>query len=91
LQRRDLGLPPEAVLGLVVPNGVPRFVLTIAAGDGRYTADLNAKSVRKAQAAVHEHGAENVAAIVQGKLVGDTIIEAGLVVQPKRQPVAASW
>jgi hypothetical protein len=54
-------------------------------------ADLNAKSVRKAIGTIREHGAEGVTAIVQGKLVGSTIAEAGLAVQPKRQPVAASW
>jgi hypothetical protein len=76
-------IPPEALLGLEAPNGQPRLVLTIVAGDSRYRVDLAAKSVRRAITAVREHGAENVAAIIQGKLVGDAIAEAGLVVQPR--------
>jgi hypothetical protein len=32
---------------------------------------------------VHEHGADSVAALVQGRLVGSEITEAGLEVQPK--------
>jgi hypothetical protein len=84
-------LPPEALLGLEVPDGQPRIVLTIVAGDSRYRVDLAAKSARRAIAAVREHGSENVATIIQGKLVGDAIAEAGLVVQPKvaKAPVAA--
>ena len=42
-----------------------------------------AKSVRRAIAVVREHGSEVVAAIVQGRLVGSQIAEAGLAVQPK--------
>ena len=82
-------LPPEALLGLVVPNGEPRFRLAAAAGGGTYTCDLNAKGVRRAIAAVREHGAENVVAIVQGKLVGNAIEEAGLSAQPKAPKAAA--
>jgi len=83
-----LGLS-EALLGLVVPNGEPRFRLAVAAGGGTYTCDLNAKGVRRAIAAVREHGAENVVAIVQGKLVGNAIEEAGLSAQPKAPKAAA--
>jgi hypothetical protein len=58
-------------------------VLTIRLPDGAATADL-AKSVRQAIAIVREHGPEAVAAIVQGRLSGDQIADAGLSVQPKR-------
>jgi hypothetical protein len=39
--------------------------------------------VRRAIAMVREHGPEAVAAIVQGRLSGNQIAEAGLSVQPK--------
>ena len=51
----------------------------------RVTADLAAKSVRRAIAMVREHGPDAVAAIVQGRLVGSEIAEGGIMVQPKVQ------
>jgi hypothetical protein len=66
-----------------VRDGQPRVVLTIRLPDGVVTADLAAKSLRRAIAMVREHGAEGVTAIVQGRLVGRQITEAGLAVQPK--------
>ena len=71
------------LLDIEVPDGKPRFVLTIRLPDGAVTADLAAKSVRRAIAMVREHGPEAVAAIVQGRLSGSLIAEAGLSVQPK--------
>jgi predicted O-methyltransferase YrrM len=48
------------------------------------TADLNAKSVRKAIATIRESGADNVACILQGKLeANDVLAEAGLAVKVK--------
>jgi hypothetical protein len=77
-------LDPASLLGLKVPNGRPRLVLGIRLADARtLTADLSAKSVRRAIATVREHGADAVATIVQGRLTGDTITEAGLSAQPK--------
>ena len=52
----------------------------------RVSVDLSAKSVRKAIVAIREHGPDNVAAIIQGKLAGDTTTEAGLVAQAKVKP-----
>jgi hypothetical protein len=78
------------LLDLTVPDGKPRFVLTVRLPDGAVTADLAAKSVRRAIAAVREHGPENVAAIVQGRLSGNSIAEAGLSVQPKGPKPEAS-
>jgi ribosomal protein S3 len=54
------------------------------------SADINAKSVRKAAATIGEHGPDGVAVIIQGKLVGDTIAEAGIVAQPKVRPQTAA-
>jgi hypothetical protein len=47
------------------------------------SAELNAKSVRRALATIAEHGPDAVSVIVQGKLVGDAIAEAGIMAQPK--------
>jgi hypothetical protein len=76
-------LEPAELLDVVIPDGKPRHVLTIRLPDGAVTADLNAKSVRRAIAAIREQGAEAVAAILQGRLSGNAIAEAGLSVQPK--------
>jgi hypothetical protein len=71
------------LLDIEVPDSKPRFVLTIRLPDRTITADLAAKSVRRAIAMVREHGPEAVGAIVQGRLSGSQIAEAGLSVQPK--------
>ena len=55
---------------------------------GGLSAELNAKSVRRALATIGEHGPDGVSVIVQGKLVGDTITEAGIFAQPKAKPAA---
>jgi hypothetical protein len=52
----------------------------------RLTADIATKSLRKAKAMIIEHGVDAVAAILQGKLEGNSVVEAGLVVQPKLKP-----
>jgi hypothetical protein len=81
-------LDPAEVAQLVAPDGRPRVVLAIRLPDRRVSVDLNAKSVRKAVAMLAEHGPDGVAVIIQGKLVGDTITEAGIVAQPKVKPAA---
>ena len=51
------------------------------------TAEIAAKSLRKAQTAIREAGADNIALVLQGHLaVGDAIAEAGLAAQPKTKP-----
>jgi hypothetical protein len=57
-------LDPAELLAVTVPDGQPRVVLTIRLPDGAVTADLAAKSLRRAIATVREHGADSVAAIV---------------------------
>ena len=81
-------LDPRELLDLVVPDGRQRLGLTIRLPDRTVTADLNAKSVRRAINVIREYGPDAVAAIVQGRLVGSEITEAGLSAQPKatRQP-----
>lgn len=76
-------LDPAELLTIAVPDQ-PRLPLTIELPDGsRVTADLNAKSARRAIAAVREAGPDGVSAIIQGRLVNSEITEAGITVQPK--------
>ena len=44
-------------------------MIDIRLPDRRVSADLNAKSVRKAVATISEHGPDGVAVIIQGKAV----------------------
>jgi hypothetical protein len=83
-------LDPAEVAQIVAHDGKPRVVIDIRLPDRRMSADLNAKSVRKAVATISEHGPDGVAVIIQGKLVGDAITEAGIVAQPKVRPQAAA-
>jgi len=75
---------------LAIPNpvnGAARVVLKVAVDDGRtVTADIASKSIRKCKNVIHEHGAENVSLLIQGKLgASNQIEEAGLVAQVKVQ------
>ena len=74
-------IDPAELLDVQVPDRQAGARADDSAAAG--TADLAAKSVRRAIAAVSEHGAENVTAVLQGRLVGDQITEAGVMVQPK--------
>ena len=78
------------VTQLVAPDGTPRVVVEIQLPDRRVTADVATKSVRRALATIAEHGPDGVSVIVQGKLVGDTIADAGLMAQPKAKPAVAA-
>jgi hypothetical protein len=87
-------LDPAEIEGIALVEGLPRVQLNIRTADGRtVVADIAAKAVRKAQAAIAEHGTDGVATLLQGKLGrGDVLLEAGLVAQvkvPKPAPVAA--
>ena len=76
---------------LVDPGGAARVSLQISVAGGRtVTADVASKSVRKCRAVIAEHGADNVALVLQGKLMDDgTVSEARLVAQVKTpRPVA---
>jgi hypothetical protein len=84
-------LDPAELLDVVVPEGKPRLVLGIRLPNGSsFTADLNAKSVRRAIAAIREHGADTVAVILQGKLEASRIIDAGLSAQLKAAKPASA-
>jgi hypothetical protein len=60
-----------------------RVALEISFGGRSYTADIATKSLRKFRATIAEHGAANVVCLIQGKLDGNTITEAGIVAQVK--------
>jgi hypothetical protein len=87
-------LDPTEVAGLPDPT-TARTVLRIQVGnnirlpDRIVSADVAAKALRKVKATIEQHGPSEVAVIVQGKLVGDSILEAGLVAQVKVPKAAA--
>ena len=77
-------LDPTVVAGIPAPNGQPRVPVAIVCGGRVIRAELNAKSLRKVQAVIAEHGADGVAVVLQGKLLaGDAIAEAGITAQIK--------
>jgi hypothetical protein len=80
-------LDPSAVAKIPVGPSDDRIVVAVRVAGRTITADLSAKSVRRARSTIQQHGAEAVAAMLQGKLLeGDRLGEAGLSVQPKAAP-----
>jgi hypothetical protein len=77
-------LDAAELIAIVAPEGQPRVTLRIR-GPGRImSAEIAAKSLRRAQTAIRVAGPGNTTVILQGALaVGDTIAEAGLSAQPK--------
>ena len=65
------------------PGNSARVALEIAVGGRTFTADVAAKSVRKCRATIAEHGAEKCVLLIQGRLEGNAIAKAGIVVQVK--------
>ena len=61
-----------------------RVTLRIRLPDRTITAEIAAKSLRKAQTAIREAGADAILLMLQGQLIaGDRVAEAGLSAQPK--------
>ena len=61
-----------------------RITLRIRLPDRTITAEIAAKSLRKAQTAIREAGADAILLLLQGQLItGDRVAEAGLSAQPK--------
>ena len=85
--KATLVLAADEILALSAPDGQPRCIVKVnVAGARTITADLNAKSVRKAVATIREAEPENVTCILQGKLAADnTLLDAGLSVQLKNR------
>jgi len=76
-------------IGTLPEPATSRVVLRIRVAGRTVTADVAAKAVRKARAAVAQHGSDGVAVLIQGKLgARDAVEEAGLVVQPRTPAVA---
>jgi hypothetical protein len=72
------------LLAIAAPEGKPRITLRIRLPGRTVTAEIASKSLRKAQTAIREAGADSIAPVLQGRLVaGDVIAEAGLSAQPK--------
>ena len=82
-----LTIPLQAatVVALSAPEGGPtRLKLTVTFDGGSLRAEVAAKSVRKAQRTLAEHGPDAVVCLLQGKLSAKgEIIECGLVAQVK--------
>jgi hypothetical protein len=77
-------LDAAELLAIAAPVGTSRLDLKVNLPDRSLVASIAAKSLRKAQSTIAEHGAGNVALVLQGHLVGGNIIaEAGLVAQIK--------
>ena len=89
--KATLVLAADEILALSAPDGQPRCIVEVSvAGARTVTADLNAKSVRKAIATIRANGPEACAVVLQGKLQPDnTLGEAGLTVQLKTKAEAA--
>jgi len=72
------------LLAIPAPEGRPRLTLRIRLPDRTITAEIAAKSLRKAQTAIREADADNIALVLQGRFIaGDRVAEAGLSAQPK--------
>jgi hypothetical protein len=69
--------------GLRDPGNSSRVMLEIAVGGRTFTADIAAKSARKCRATIAEHGPEKCVLLIQGRLEGNAIAKAGIVVQVK--------
>jgi hypothetical protein len=75
---------PAVLAGIEVPTGKPHVPIVIDVAGRKVTGQFTAKSLRKAVAAVAEHGAEGVAVVVQAKLAaGDKLEDTGVLAQPK--------
>jgi hypothetical protein len=82
-----LVLSAAEILSLAVPEGQPRCSVHIAVSGRTVTADLNAKSVRRAIANIREAGPDNVSSILQGRLdANNALLDAGLAIQLKTKP-----
>jgi hypothetical protein len=83
-------LEAAAVAAIAVLDGVRPRISVNAAGR-RLTAELNPKTLRKTIATIREHGPDQVAVVLQGKLAaGDAIEEGAITAQVKTpKPVPA--
>jgi hypothetical protein len=71
-------LDPATLTDVVMPDGTSRVVLVVRLPGHSVTAQIAAKSLRRAVAAIAEHGVDGVACVVQGRLNGSAIVDAGI-------------
>jgi hypothetical protein len=74
---------------LKVLPGTSRVALQVNVAGRALLAELNAKSVRKCIAAIEAAGQAGANVVLQGRLDGDQLLEAGIVAQPKAPKPAA--
>jgi hypothetical protein len=80
-----LANPGEVLRIRCGPGDAPRVTIRLIVASGRtVNAELNCKSVRKAQATIRELGADSVACVLHGRLdAKDALQDAGFQVMPK--------
>jgi hypothetical protein len=76
-------LESAAVAGLNVPGNQPKMSLRISVSGRTLRTELVCKSLRKVQAQISEHSPDAVAVVLQGKLEGESLLEAGITAQIK--------
>jgi len=82
---------PESVAAISWPHGQPsRVPLTIELPEGKVTAEIAAKSLRRAQQTIQAEGPDNVAVMVQCRLDGTKLVGARLIAQAKAEKAAPS-
>jgi hypothetical protein len=85
-----LVLKGEELLTIPAPEGQPRVTLRVKLPDRTISADIATKSLRRAQTAIRELGADGVAVNLQGVLqANDVLADAGLAAQPRAEEEAA--
>ena len=82
-------LDAAAVASITVPDGVRPRISVNAAGR-RLTAELNPKTLRKTIATIREHGPDQVAVMLQGKLAAGDAIEEGAITAQVKTPKPAA-
>ena len=76
-------LTAKSIKATLVLNPAEILTILVVAGP-TVTADLNAKSVRRAIANIREAGPDNVSCILQGRLdANNALLDAGLAIQVK--------
>jgi hypothetical protein len=76
-------LDAAEIAALPTPDGQARTHLAISCDGKLYRAEVATKSLRKVKTTIAANGVENMFVMVQGKLKGNEIAEAGLTAQVK--------
>jgi hypothetical protein len=85
-------LDPGEVAALPKPrDGVTRVELRLAVAGREVTADLASKSVRRAITTMQEHGRDQVAVILQGKLAKERYAAERAARKAEARAAAAEW